>query len=321
MSTWARYKANMDRTDLRFISRRNLDILDAGFYKKDGSKIDLLEMTTQYLDEHVLLTAPPKETAVDAPQADQKEQTVFRVSRLDSFECAKMVHAANVQAVITVLNFASAKKPGGGFLNGAMAQEEALCYRSNLYASLTSDNAKSFYHYPTGAPITYTNRMIYTGNVSVFRDPGYELCSARDVFLVDVITCAAVNRKICSGPRNDTLANETMIERAWRIVALAATQKVQHLVLGAWGCGVFGNDVAFVTRAFMNAITKDFFDAFKSVSFASPSGKNYRIMHNVVSEYATPIEDVPVEAVASSSAPAVVAPKVLVGGQRVRKIK
>ncbi|KAL2867615.1 uncharacterized protein BJX67DRAFT_371939 [Aspergillus lucknowensis] len=35
-----------------------------------------------------------------------------------------------------IINFANHRKPGGGWLNGAMAQEESICYRSSLALSL-----------------------------------------------------------------------------------------------------------------------------------------------------------------------------------------
>lgn len=45
---------------------------------------------------------------------------------------------------MTVLNFASAKHPGGGWLNGSMAQEESLALATTLYLPL-SKTAKPMY--------------------------------------------------------------------------------------------------------------------------------------------------------------------------------
>lgn len=68
---------------------------------------------------------------------------------------------------IAVMNLASEKKPGGGWLTGALAQEEALCYRSSLSLSLH----KTYY------PLEKLD-AVYTRDVVVVRssmDAGHQL--------------------------------------------------------------------------------------------------------------------------------------------------
>src|SRR5688500_14638286 len=67
-----------------------------------------------------------------------------------------------------VLNFASAKNPGGGFLNGARAQEESLARGSALYKAIERSPMYAF-HRQNGDAL-YTSWMIHSPDVPVFRD-------------------------------------------------------------------------------------------------------------------------------------------------------
>lgn len=140
---------------------------------------------------------------------------------------------------ICVLNFASSKNPGGGFMGGAMAQEEALCQASNLYSIL--ERHMPFYEYNRKNlnKGQYTDGIIFTENCLFFRNK-YKNCEPK---LVDVITCAAPNRK--AARRNGVSEAEiecTMSRRIEQILKVAIANGVKTLALGAFGCGVFGND-------------------------------------------------------------------------------
>jgi uncharacterized protein (TIGR02452 family) len=87
-----------------------------------------------------------------------------------------------------VLNFASATSPGGGFLNGARAQEEYLARSSCLYQCIRY-NPMYEYHRTQNDPL-YSDYMIYSPDVPVIRgDDGalleepYVLSSSVSLFL------------------------------------------------------------------------------------------------------------------------------------------
>ncbi|KAF8800269.1 hypothetical protein BYT27DRAFT_6840744 [Phlegmacium glaucopus] len=93
---------------------------------------------------------------------------------------------------IGVLNFASAKKPGGGFINGSQAQEESIARTSTLYPSLITPAALPFYTHHREDPSNayYTHAMVYSPGVVLLRDDNGEW---RSPVKVDVLTSAAVN--------------------------------------------------------------------------------------------------------------------------------
>lgn len=162
------------------------------------------------------------------------------------------------------LNFASAKHPGGGFLRGSNAQEESLCKSSGLYWCLydKQDFYKCSKHDARNG--IYYDKGIYSPDVPIIKnDFGKEVTRHYANFL----TVAAVNRlKNYLEEEYDT----AMQRRCDLVLNLAAYHGQRHLILGAFGCGVFKNNPRFVARAFARLLKGKYKGYFDSVTFAIP---------------------------------------------------
>jgi uncharacterized protein (TIGR02452 family) len=73
---------------------------------------------------------------------------------------------------------------------------------------------------------------------------------------VSFLTAAAPNRAAIARTQPEHLPDVPSIltRRAARVLAVAAAHGHRRLALGAWGCGVFGNDPATVAAAFAAAL-------------------------------------------------------------------
>lgn len=176
-----------------------------------------------------------------------------------------------------VLNFASPKSPGGLFLDGADAQEEYLCHKTTLYPILSSPINMSQYYYPNKAKLNkglYTNSAVWTPRV-VYEEGG---C------FIDVITCAAPNARVGLryGSFTEEDANDALMERINLILHVAAHEGVENLVLGAFGCGVYGNDPTVCAAFFNIFLHGQYAEVFKRVVFAIPAGENYSIFKEIL---------------------------------------
>ncbi len=171
-------------------------------------------------------------------------------------------HQAKGHNVVS-LNFAAATNPGGGFLTGARAQEEYLCRSSALYLTI-KDSPMYAYHRREGHK-RYSDAMIYSPDVPVFRDDEHRLLPSP--YHASFITSAAPLTKHLH-PEELTLVADILRTRIWKILTVAQTHGHDSLVLGAWGCGAFGNDGHQVSALFKWALEGDFKGAFKEVTFA-----------------------------------------------------
>jgi uncharacterized protein (TIGR02452 family) len=161
------------------------------------------------------------------------------------------------------LNFASATQPGGGFLGGARAQEEYLCRSSALIVTI-KDSPMYEYHRDNWTPF-YSDAMIYSGDVPVFRDDQHELLATP--YLASFITSAAPLAKKVPPHEHPKLPN-VIFHRILKILSVAKSKGHESLILGAWGCGAFGNDGHIVSELFHRALNVEFTGSFKEVTFA-----------------------------------------------------
>lgn len=188
---------------------------------------------------------------------------VIEVTAEGSIEAARRVHGMEVAGRIGVLNFASARNPGGGYLRGARAQEEDLCRSALLYTCLIE--APDYYAAHRASPdLAYSHRVIVSPEVPVVRGDSGELT---EPFPVTFLTSPAPNAGELSRRSGPVDVRDLLVERADRVVAAAARHEVRSLVLGAWGCGVFRNDPAEVAAAFGAALDR-WGAAFDRVVFA-----------------------------------------------------
>lgn len=202
------------------------------------------------------------------------QETVFRVTQQTTL-AAMRGHEGNV----TALNFASAKNPGGGFLRGAQAQEESIARSSTLYAGLKGSPYYDANRLQRSG--LYTDGVIFSPEVWVFRDDHGNFLE--EPYAGAIITAPAVNRNaLMEGELMEV--EPTMVRRGHRILEVAGHHKTDVLILGAWGCGVFGNDPGFVANMWRNHLVRgDFRGAFREVIFAIPGGANHRIFQQVFS--------------------------------------
>lgn len=194
---------------------------------------------------------------------------------------------------IAVLNFGCATTPGGGGKKGRLTQEECLCRQTALYPSISSKSCiEGFYEQHKDLDNLYNADMIYTPHVTVFKsdDDVPELLPKNEWFGVDVITMAAPNVSCLEKHAIQSMDNQLMDifeKRFMRIMRVAAAYDVDVLILGAFGCGEFGNDPAIVAAAAARVLDAGYRNMFDTVEFAVYGKKktNYRMFRLVLDRY------------------------------------
>lgn len=238
-----------------------LRIFHKGAYQRDGKNVKCaslkqLSQAKVYLPDDI--ASLQKTTRRQSPFI---HNCSIICENTDSFSAAvklssltgQYYHMRKDPIEVLVLNFANPFNPGGGVRRGANAQEEDLCRKSSLLLSLESDSAKAYYNYHRQLCSPYSSdAIILSPKVQIIKDANQNLLPSP--VSVAVLTCAAP--MLQNGLQNMTQEqyNNLMTRRIEGILSVAAHLGYRVLVLGAFGCGAFGNDPNIVSELFRSCI-------------------------------------------------------------------
>lgn len=273
------YKTNPKKEKLKSIALDTVSIIDKGEYvTHDGKEIYIGYDVKLMVDNSHIFYLPRKLNFAILNKRMPRGLDI-RFSKRTTYQ--SLVDYKKEFDSVFVLNFASAKNPGGGFLHGSSAQEESLARVSGLFKCLV--NQKGFYEKSRKNDNNglYYNQAIYSPSVPFIRDCNKEETLVEPVY-ADVITCAAVNRGIAINKVSEDLIKLEMVNRIKTVVELFIRQsnpsKKNVLILGAFGCGVFKNNPSDVAKAFnyvFDLYKNELLDVDLIIDFSISDDSNY----------------------------------------------
>lgn len=233
------------REQRKQIAEETLKIQQQGFYNINNKRVDISETQKRSESYSKLITPEEGHNLIKyLPLPNSSVNALFKIINASTVKV--VIDTANSGEPMAALNFASARNPGGGFLNGAMAQEEALALCSGLY----NTQLRHMAYYESNRvckSMMYTDHAIYSPNVVFFRDENDRLLEAPAI--CSILTLPAVNMgQVRAKGESTTRAKQVMKDRMRLALAILAAEGNRTIILGAYGCGVFGNDPNDVAR-------------------------------------------------------------------------
>lgn len=234
---------------LKGIAKETLDILERGEFVSASGKVINFAVEQKMAEDGTKLYRP--EDVEKLMQHTDNEASSYSVEVTDETTQVAAYRLVKVEGCqdLVLLNYASARNPSGGFINGAKAQEEDLARCSGLY--LCQLKQPTYYEVNRlHDSLLYTDHIIYSPRVPWFRKRSRELLD--EYFLASVITAPAPNagQVLRRNPTAHSEIESVVRRRAGYVLAVARDNGHRSLLLGAWGCGVFCNNASMVADAF-----------------------------------------------------------------------
>jgi uncharacterized protein (TIGR02452 family) len=261
----------MRRSTRAQVGKETVEIAERGWYETPaGNRVDITAAMSRCLQTTTLFRPEELDQLLrHTTPSSAGRTTEFEVTNETTLSAARRLVRERGYTRTLCLNFASAKNPGGGFLGGSQAQEESLARSSGLYRSLQTQ--WTYYEANRECDTAlYTDHMILSPNVPVFRDDSGQLFD--EPYALSMLTAPAANAGAIRDNEPHRIAQlaTTMANRIAKILGIAARNDYEHLILGAWGCGVFRNDPDEVAGLFTSALLEDdrFRNRFRTIVFA-----------------------------------------------------
>ncbi|ETR99752.1 hypothetical protein M419DRAFT_85547 [Trichoderma reesei RUT C-30] len=202
-----------------------------------------LELANQ--PDHVRLVLP----ASQGPPGRSLPSSI-RIWPVDTLEAAHRLSKL-APSRVAILNMASPLRPGGGVLTGATSQEEWLCSRTTLYPSLLDE----FYRLPEVS-------AVYTPDVLVCKTWDEDPLALTPVnqFFIDVVTAAMLRLPDTETNQQGELVyseqkdRDMVLAKMRCVMRILRAKHIHRVVLGAWGCGAYGNPVEEIASAWKRVL-------------------------------------------------------------------
>eukprot|EP01083_Nonionella_stella_P178580 631258_1 len=245
------------------------------------------------------------------------ETMEIEINHETTLDCAyRLTSQYGTDIKIAMLNFSSARNPGGGWDTGAIAQEESIARSSTLIHAITQYETDFYEYHKQRKSMLYSHALIYSPQVVIMKHGnGVAIERGDGCYRCDVITSPAVNAKnyIKRARHTDSMmkkygqlnkkykgqsisSEETqaaawnvvehvMRERCTRVLELAMKYGNEYLILGAWGCGVFGNDSMMIARIFAELLRDRYHNVFRKVVFAILDQKKKKPLDKFINQF------------------------------------
>ncbi|KAJ4355477.1 uncharacterized protein N0V89_003493 [Didymosphaeria variabile] len=228
--------------DTKYIKRKGQGRRKAKIISEDAEPEDSKPITKGHRMKESNSAPLPNISLEDRPPIK------LRVMTTDTLTAAQtLTTKARNQPNPCILNMASPLRPGGGVLAGATSQEEYLCARTTLLPSL----ADSFYRLPELGGV-FTRDVLVFRNYLPLGDTKGEL-PPTERWYVDVVSAGMLRFPDLEGEEDEkrlSKKDRRLVEAKMRgVLRIACSRGVKKIVLGAWGCGAYGNPVRDIAEA------------------------------------------------------------------------